>query len=84
MFEVGITDLDFAGFCKDIKQEFYLDENGNECSKNVYDEDGNPVYEYSLRYDEFIALNTHMIQSCLNKLETLEIRIEKLEKAMAK
>lgn len=84
MFEVGLTDLDFAGFCKDIKQEFYLDENGNECSKNVYDEDGNPVYEYSLRYDEFIALNTHMIQSCLNKLETLESRIEKLEKTMAK
>lgn len=50
MKKAGLTDLDFAGFCK-------------HSSSTETGENGEPVYGYSLRYDEFIALNTHMIQN---------------------
>lgn len=79
MFECGLTDLDFAGFCKDVKQEKYLDENGNESYKDVIDENGNPVYIYSLRYEEFIPLNTYMLQKCVNKINDLENKIMNLQ-----
>lgn len=79
MFECELTDLDFAGFCKDVKQEKYLDENGNECYKDVTDENGNPVYIYSLRYEEFIPLNTYMLQKCVNKINDLENKIMNLQ-----
>ena len=35
---------------------------------------------YSLRYEEFIALNTHMIQNNILNIKNLEQRISKLEK----
>lgn len=45
--------------------------------------------EYALRYDEFIALNTYMIQKCLSEIadlrqanEALELRLEKAEKEL--
>ena len=97
MAEVGLTDLDFAGFCRDIKTEpievidtdnpIYdeegnpvLDKGGNPTYKTktedrqVLDENGDPVYVYSLRYEEFIALNTKMIQ--LTRKETASLRAE--------
>ena len=70
--KVGLTALDFSGFCKDIKTTCQRDENKNEEEIPVLDEDGNPQYIYSLRYEEFIALNTCMIQE-------LEKRVSKLE-----
>ena len=54
LLELGMTGQDFAGFCKDAQ----IDENG----QSIVDEDGNIVYDYALRYSEFIALNTYMIQ----------------------
>lgn len=42
------------------------------------DENGNDTY--SLRYEEFIALNTHMIQKLYKKIETLEEEIAELKK----
>lgn len=45
--------------------------------------------EYALRYDEFIALNTYMIQRCLSEIadlrqanEALKLRLEKVEKEL--
>ena len=88
---VGLSDLEFAGFCKDKKQKeveikgTYIDENGEEKEKidyryeDVLDEDGNPEYEYSLRYEEFIALNTRMIQDLMKTVEAQNKRIEALE-----
>lgn len=91
MAEVGFTDSDFAGFCKDAKVRTYLDEYEQEISEPVLDADGNPEYTYSLRYEEFIALNTHMIQKTISRIDSLESennnlkqRIETLEQAMAK
>ena len=86
--EVGLTALDFAGFCKDVKTErFENAETGKVTFKEVLDENGNPQHIYSLRYEEFIALNTYMIQKLQadkselqDKVSRLEERLEKLEK----
>lgn len=86
MDKVGLTDLDFAGFCKDIKTVVKCDEDGQEIEEPDLDENGNVQYIYSLRYGEFIALNTYMIQDTMNKIDKLEQengqlmeRLEKLE-----
>ena len=36
-------------------------------------------YELGLRYSEFVALNTHMIQKCFNEIEKLILKIRDLE-----
>lgn len=94
MQEVGLTDLEFAGFCKDKKQKeveikgTYIDENGEEKEKidrhfeDVLDEDGNPEYTYSLRYEEFIALNTRMIQDLMAKVEDQQKIIDEQNKRL--
>lgn len=62
MEKSGLTDLDFAGFCKTLRMKEVIDADGNKRYEAERDENGNPVYIYSLRYEEFIALNTFMIQ----------------------
>ena len=66
---------DFAGFCKDIKTETYLDGEGRERTKEVLSENGEPEYNYSLRYGEFIALNTHMIQKLYAENQNLRYEV---------
>jgi len=87
--KVGLTALDFAGFCKDVNVKISADENGEMVSECVYDEDGNLEYNYSLRYTEFIALNTAVIQRQqrqIDKQEKIiqdqETRIRELENKM--
>ena len=83
MKEVGLSDLDFAGFCKDAKtiQEAKtikfkaIDDNGEEYEDTITYMEDRPVpgeYTYSLRYEEFIAINTAMIQQLLKRVEALE------------
>lgn len=69
--ELKLTGKDFAGFCKDLK----VDDNNNV----VLDENGQAVYDYSLRYSEFIALNTHMIQKLQNEIAELKAEIQELK-----
>ncbi len=99
MLELGLSSLDFAGFCKDLKTKFIqkkvlitdeignaiLDENGNE-QYNLFedeipdlDENGNEQYIYSLRYSEFIALNTYMLQNTINDVKNLKEELEKVK-----
>ena len=59
MNEIGMTSMDFAGFCKDI----IADDDGNA----ILDENGNEQEYYSLRYSEFISINTAKIKQ-LEKL----------------
>lgn len=84
MSKAGLTDLDFAGFCKDIKTVVKCDEDGQEIEEPELDENGNVQYIYSLRYGEFIAMNTYMIQDTMNKIDKLEQEngqlMERLEK----
>lgn len=82
MAQVGLTDLDFAGFCKDIKCTYSTDENGKTVSEPILDENGNPEYIYSLRYEEFIAINTYAIQKLYEKAEVLEKENTEIKKQL--
>ena len=61
----NLSSLDFAGFIK----------------SPIYGEDGETIedYTYALRYGEFIALNTHMIQKLYKRVEELEAKLEELK-----
>lgn len=65
-----LSSLDFAGF---VKSPIY--KNKNDKSSEIVG------YRYGLRYDEFIALNVHMIQKLYTKIDKLENKIRQLEKA---
>ncbi len=71
MAQAGLSDLEFAGFCKDKAS----DAEGNP----ILDDHGNSTYIYSLRYEEFIAINTATIQRQQQIINTLAERITKLE-----
>ena len=84
MTEVGLTDLEFAGFCRDqktvpvqktTKVKVLNEETGKEEWQKINYTKDEPVegeYVYSLRYEEFIALNTAVIQSLIKRVELLE------------
>lgn len=74
MNKIGISNLEFAGFCKDIK----VDENNNPIFLN----NGEPSYTYSLRYSEFIALNTLMIQRNKEAIAQLQEENKKLKQIL--
>ena len=80
MRECGLTDLDFAGLCKDIKVEAYLDEETGEYEeKPLLDNNGNVQYIYSLRYEEFIAIITYVLQDNVNEVKSLKKDIDKIK-----
>lgn len=99
MADVGLDDIDFAGFCKDKITKvvtnhvplydncgaFVLDRTGNPKTKAVtevvddIDENGNVKYFYSLRYEEFIALNTAVIQRQQLRINGIEDRVSRIE-----
>ena len=56
MTEVGLTDLDFGGFCKDL----------------IEDKDGNITERYGLRYSEFIGIMAAKIKQLESRIESLE------------
>jgi len=68
---------------KDGTQKF--DENGNPVYEEIdrdipdLDENGNIQYVYSLRYEEFIGLVVHVLQDSVNRLNSIEERLSKLE-----
>ena len=68
MKESNLTDMDFAGYCYDLVKT----ENEDEVEVNEY---------YGLRYSEFIALNTHMIQKLYKRIDELEQEIERIKNA---
>lgn len=79
MINAGITSEEFAGLC--INKDFTDDPNG----------DGGTFYEklYTLRYEEFIALNTQMIQKNMKEISDLKdenaklkSRLDKIEKML--
>lgn len=84
MTQAELTDLDFAGFCKKVKTVEIKDENGNKKYEVEKDENGDPVYIYSLRYEEFIALNTFMIQNLQKENQDIKERLLRLEETVYK
>lgn len=79
----NMTSIDFAGFCKDEKEKVVTDENNQEKVEVCLDENGNKEYVYSLRYNEFIALNTHMIQKAHKKIEEQSKEIEEMKNVIS-
>ena len=75
----GLSSLEFAGFCKDQKIERIESEDGTIEENPLFDDEGNPTYIYSLRYEEFIALNTMMIQRLYEENANLDKRLTILE-----
>ena len=71
MEELGLTGKDFAGFCKDIR----VDSNG----QAMVDQDGQKIYNYALRYAEFVALNTHMIKKLQQENSLLRQEVQELK-----
>ena len=49
----------------------------------ILDENGEPEKMYSLRYSEFVALNTHMIQRLTKRVEALEEENIKLRNSIS-
>lgn len=84
MKQVGLTDLDFAGFCKDVKTKCYLDDDGNEIEEPLLDQNGKEQYIYSLRYGEFIALNTYAIQHLTTELNETKKELSELKETVNK
>ena len=76
MEEVELTDKDFAAYCVD-KKKLFNEEKGEDVE--VLDENGEPINMYSLRYTEFIALNTHMIQKQQKEIDSLKKEISELK-----
>ena len=63
MKQIGLTNLDFAGFCKNT----------------ITDNDGNKTEIYSLRYGEFTALNTAKIKQLEQQIIELQNEIKELK-----
>lgn len=91
MTECGIPDTEFAGFCKDQKLKSEMKtrtvdvedpETGVIIQKTEEYLDEQPIdgeYTYSLRYEEFIALNTHMIQKQQKEIDELKKQVLELK-----
>jgi hypothetical protein len=80
MIQCGLTALDFAGFCKDIKVKCTLNENGEEVEEPVLNKNGDPEYIYSLRYEEFISIITFAVQNLWKKVGDIELKLTQLPK----
>lgn len=76
MDEVELSATDFAPYCVDVKKEF---DEETQTEVDVLDENGEPINVYSLRYSEFIALNTHMIQKLRGEIDKLKEEIASLK-----
>lgn len=77
MDELGLSSLEFAGFCKDQMREQTKDENGDMIEVPLYNEDGTPKYIYSLRYEEFIGIITGVVQDLYADVKELKKLLQK-------
>ena len=87
MHELGMSAEDFAGFCKDIQYDYReYNDDGTPVEESRYiitDADGNPVYDYALRYQDFIFLTIHMVQKLFIKIEKIENEMDAMKMKIA-
>ena len=87
MHELGMSAEDFAGFCKDIQYDYReYNDDGTPVEESRYiitDADGNPVYDYALRYQDFIFLTIHMVQKLFIKIEKIENEMNAMKMKIA-
>ncbi len=82
MRQLGLTDLDVAAFCKDLKTKEIIDDDGIIKQIPDLDENGNEQYIYSIRYSEFIAINTYMIQKLYEENNSLKSEILEIKQSL--
>ena len=68
MEKINMPPGEFAAFCKDLTEGLSTGQDGGE--------DAQAEYIYSLRYEEFIALNTHMIQKTRKEADEARAELE--------
>ena len=68
----NIDTSEFAGYWRE--QKWKEKDDGN--IEYLFDDEGNPIYDCGLRYSEFIALNTHMIQKTRNENKQLKQQLQ--------
>ncbi len=78
-----ISDSELSAFCKDAVMKNSKEKNPPTITL-PQNEDDTVQYRYGIRYNEFIMLNTHMIQKLYRENEQLKQRIETLEQTMSK
>ena len=72
----NVDTKDFAAFVESkTNKQLYMDKIG-------YVPDGMEETEYGLRYEEFIALNTHMIQKLYKRIDELEKEISDIKSSL--
>lgn len=76
MNTVGLTNEELGAFCKSKKMTSVVSENGETVCVPELDEDGNEQYSYKIRYEEFIMLNTHMLQKLYKKIDEQQEEID--------
>ncbi len=82
MNTLNMDSKDFAGFIKSPKKVIkYEDENGNKLKKPV-EEIIEGEYDYSLRYDEFIAPLIKVVQEQQKAIENQQQQITQLKNAL--
>ena len=72
MEDINMDSKGFAGFIKSPVYEVTLGSGEPDTTSEIID------HRYSLRYEEFIALNTHMIQKLMARVTELENKLEAL------
>lgn len=72
MEEIGMDSKDFAGFVKSPVYAKELESGEFDTTSEIID------HNYALRYSEFTALNTHMIQKLMARVTELENKLEAL------
>ena len=68
--DIGKTGTDFAGFCKDINYKLESDGEGNDIKTEL------SGYNYSLRYEEFIAPLVKAVQELSAENTALKARLD--------
>lgn len=79
MNTVGLSNKELNALCKSKKTKTVTDENGKSITVPDLDKDGNEQYSYGVRYEEFIMLNTHMLQKLYKKVDEQQKEIDELK-----
>lgn len=74
LYDSGLTTYEFAGICKEELLGYTDQRDGTSCEDYLLDRNINEMY--TLRYEEFIGLNTLMIQKLLKRVDCLEKQIK--------
>lgn len=83
MKELGLSNLDVAAFCKDVKKKTIKTTDEEVIEVDDLDADGNKQYSYGVRYGEFIMLETHMLQKAYQKIDEQQKEIDLLKESVS-